>query len=218
MTTVDGIQVYTVKPTQSDKREAVLLIHEWWGLVDHVKRWADGFAARGYHAVAIDLFDGKTTTDGGEAARLMESANPKECLRKLGTVLDWMKRKDGLGVARIATVGWCFGGGLSLQCALKFADRVSASVIYYGLLETDPERLRGCKVPLLGIFGTRDSWITLSSVRKFEEACRKAGVALESHVFEAEHAFATPINPQYDPKLTKEAEAKVTAFLGRTLR
>lgn len=210
-----GTAVYVSKP-ETPSRKAVLLIHEWWGLNDHIKSLADNFSLRGYNAVAVDLFEGKTTTAEKEAAALMGADDPRRSLPKLREALAWL-RHGPLRAEKVATVGWCFGGGYSLQCALQMPDLVDAAVIYYGQVETDPSKLEGCRVPLLGIFAEQDNWITLPKVMKFEEACKRAGVSLESYTFDAAHAFANPRNAQYDPRLAKEAENKVWAFLDKAM-
>lgn len=217
MTSVEGINVYTVAPDNRDSRAAVLLIHEWWGLNDITKGWADDVAKMGYHAAAIDLFDGKVTDDKKVAARLMEEADPKACLVKLGKVLRWMHDAKGMEMRKVVTCGYCFGGGWSLQCALHYGDKVAGSVIYYGQLETDAKKLEGCKVPLFGIFARKDDWITIGMVNKFEHACRDAKVPHEVHVYDAGHAFATRIHENYNPTLAKDAAEKVAAFYKRVL-
>ena len=172
----------------------------------------------GYKAAALDLFNGKVATDAGMAEKLMGEDKPESSLPKLKSVLEWMRSSDGLGAAKVATVGFCFGGGYSLQCALNFGDKVDGSVIYYGQLVTDPQALKACRAPLLGIFGKKDAWINPTMVQQFKDACRKAGVARECHEYEADHAFVNPINPKrYDAKLAKDAGEKTRAFLKRVL-
>ncbi len=214
---VEGINVYVSMPTQRDNKNSVLLIHEYWGLNDQTKKWADACAELGYQAAAIDLFDGKVTADPKAAERQMEEADPKECLRKLETVLDWMPSRDGLQSQKTVTIGWCFGGGYSLQCALKRGDKLAGSVIYYGSLETDARKLAGCNVPLFGIFARTDKWITLGMVNKFEHACREAKVPHEVHIYDADHAFANPAKPSYNAGLAKDAWEKTAAFLKRVM-
>lgn len=213
--TVDGINVYASLPTQRDNKSTVLLIHEWWGLDDHTKRLADGFAALGYQAAAIDLFDGKVTADRAEATRMMEQVDPKACWSKLEKVIDWLPRREGLEARKIVTVGYCFGGGWSLQCALRKGEKLAGSVIYYGTLETDPHKLEGCRTPLFGIFARKDGWISIGMVNKFEHACREAKVPHEVHIYDADHAFANPINASYNAAATKDAGEKTAAFLKR---
>ena len=149
---IRGTNVYCSIPDSRDAKGAVLLVHEWWGLNDAVKQQVDGFAAMGYKAAALDLFNGKTATDADTAGKIMGEDKPEVSLPKLKNVLEWMRSPEGLGAAKVVTMGFCFGGGYSLQCALKHGDKVDGSVIYYGQLVTDPQALKGCHVPLLGIF------------------------------------------------------------------
>lgn len=215
MQKVGSTGVYVSKP-ETPSTKGILLIHEWWGLNEHIKGLADALALRGYNAVAVDLFDGRTTAAEKEASELMGADDRAKSLPKLRAALEWM-RTGALKAEKVATIGWCFGGGYSLQCALQFSDLVNASVIFYGMVETDEAKLRGCKVPLLGVFAEQDNWITLPKVMKFEEACKRAGVPLENHIYDAHHAFANPRNAFFDPELARDAESKVLAFLREEL-
>lgn len=212
---VGGARHYLVKP-ETTSAKAVVLIHEWWGLTDQMKSLAEQYAKEGYLALAVDLFDGKSTQDPNVAAQWMASCDPKRALTKLRDALLWLQ--DGpLKIPRVATIGWCFGGGFSLKCALEMPELVQAGVIFYGLVETDEKKLKKCTVPLLGIFAEKDSWITPAKFRGFERACREAGVSLEMHVYDAEHAFHNPKNPQHQAMDALDADKKVFEFLRKTL-
>ena len=217
LTQVENVAVYYSSPLQKTDR-TVLLIHEWWGLNENIKREADGFAELGYQAAALDLYDGKIARDKETASRFMGMDKPAESRVKLQKVLRWLRAKScPIASSRVVTIGWCFGGGYSLQCALHYTDLVDGAVIYYGLLETDAEELRSCRVPLLGIFARQDEWITPDSVDRFEQACQRAGVKVEVHRYDAQHAFANPSNPQFDRDATSDATQKVQTFLKRVM-
>ena len=113
-----------------------------------------------------------------------------------------------------AVVGWCFGGGWSLQAALANPS-LNGAIIYYGQLETDPAKLSAIKASVLGIFGKADKGIPPETVGKFEAALKQANVKAEIYSYEADHAFANPSNPKYDEKSAANAWAHVTAFLDK---
>jgi len=120
---------------------------------------------------------------------------------------------------RIGSVGWCFGGGWSLRTALMFPQELDASVIYYGELETDRERLAPLDVPILGIFGSEDSVVPADTVREFGRILTELEKPHEIHVYEgAGHAFANPSGENYDSDTAARAWAETTAFLNRYLK
>ncbi len=176
----------------------VLLVHEWWGLNNQIKSVAAELAKQGYIAAAIDLYGGKVTTNGSEAGRLMRDTDEELATKQIKAMADWLRdHKDGTG--KIGTVGWCFGGGWSLNCSL--ATPVDATVIYYGNVKKSADRLKNLKGPVLGHFATKDNWITKAMVKGFEEEMKKAGKNdLTVYWYEAAHAFANPTGSRYDEK------------------
>ncbi|MBE0557169.1 MAG: dienelactone hydrolase family protein, partial [Proteobacteria bacterium] len=114
--------------------------------------------------------------------------------------------------ARIGTIGWCFGGGWSLQAALMAREQAKACVVYYGMPESNPDKLVDLSAPVLGIFADKDAWITPEVVKNFSEAMKKAGKELTLKTYDADHAFANPSNPQYDKTSTEDAYSHAVAF------
>jgi carboxymethylenebutenolidase len=109
-------------------------------------------------------------------------------------------------------IGWCFGGGWSLQTVLAHPD-LDGAIIYYGQLETDPAKLGAIKGQVLGVFGNKDKGIPPAKVDEFEAALKTAGVKATIYRYDAEHAFANPSNPKYDEKSAGDAWSHVLAFL-----
>jgi carboxymethylenebutenolidase len=119
---------------------------------------------------------------------------------------------------RVASLGWCFGGGQSLQLSLSEAD-LNATVIYYGTLTTNATTLERIDGPVLGVFGSEDRVVGIESVRAFDRTLDEVGVAHEIHVYEgAGHAFANPSGESFRPNATRDAWAKTLRFLDRNLR
>ncbi len=174
----------------------VILIHEWWGLNDQIRAVAAEYAKQGYIALAVDLY-GKpaaTTPDGAKA--LMAATDPVVATQKLQASVDFLKKhKDATG--KVGTVGWCFGGGWSLNTAL--AADVDAVVVYYGNVKKTPEQVATLNAPLMGHFGTLDKSINKDMVSGFEQSLKTAGKTdYQIYWYEADHAFANPTGGRYD--------------------
>jgi carboxymethylenebutenolidase len=193
---------------------ALLLIHEWWGLNDSIKAVAAEFAREGYIALAADLYDGAVATSRDEATRLREAVEAKVATDILVSWVRWLNAHPK-GTGKVATVGWCFGGGWSLNASI--AEPVDATVVYYGRVDQPKEQLARLRGPVLGHFATRDQWINRAMVSGFEEAMTAAGRAYTSHWYEADHAFANPSDGRYDGEDAKLAWQRTREFLARHL-
>jgi carboxymethylenebutenolidase len=120
---------------------------------------------------------------------------------------------------KIGTIGWCFGGGWSLNTALMLPSEVDATVIYYGRLVTDPEQLKTLEMPILGIFGAEDQGIPLDMVKEFESALQTLNKDAGIHIYEgADHAFANPSGTHYNAEAAADAWGKTLAFFEANLK
>ena len=174
---------------------AVLLVHEWWGLNDQIKSVAVDLAAQGYLALAIDLYDGKVATEADQARKFMGGVDGAAATDTVGSWLRWLKGHE-LASGKSAAVGWCFGGGWSLNAAL--AEPVDATIIYYGNVNKSAGALTALQGPVLGHFAERDGWINHAMVSGFEAEMEEAGRRATSHWYEADHAFTNPTSARYD--------------------
>jgi carboxymethylenebutenolidase len=188
----------------------VLLIHEWWGLNDQIRSMAAEFADHGYIALAADLYDGHVGSDREENMRLMNAVEPEVATQTLVSWVEWL-RKFKTGNGRIGTVGWCFGGGWSLNTSL--ATPVDATVIYYGNVAKTKGQLEPLKSPVLGHFATRDQYIDHAMVCAFESALIAAGKTFTHHWYTADHAFANPTGASYDGADAQLAWQRTLEFL-----
>lgn len=195
----------------------IVVIHEWWGLNDHVKHWTDRLASAGYAAIAVDLYGGVRATTPDEAMAAMSSVDNTAAARVISAALDYLATDPRIRAPKRGVIGWCFGGGWSLRTALAHPE-LDAAVMYYGRLEADPTKLAAIKADLLGIFGNRDKGIPPQEVDAFDAALSKAGVSHAIHRYDAEHAFANPSSARYDEVSAADAWEKVVAFLDATLR
>ncbi len=189
---------------------AVLLIPEWWGLNDQIKAVAQELAAQGYIALAADIYDGEVATDRNQALALVRAFDPEVGEENLTALTGWLKNhSDSTG--KVGTVGWCFGGGWSLNVSL--ATPVDATVIYYGNVVKSADELAPLASPVLGHFGTLDSRINAEMVGGFEAAMQAAGKSdLAVHWYDADHAFANPTGSRYDQADAALAWSRTLAF------
>jgi carboxymethylenebutenolidase len=204
---------------QQQKLPAAVMIHEWWGLNDNIKEMADELAAEGYVVLAADLYNGEVTTDPNRARELSSSVreNPQQAITNLQSAVQYLASLPNVNSSRIASLGWCFGGGQSLQLALNSEQHpLAATVIYYGNLVNDTNELSKIKWPVLGIFGDQDNSIPVDSVRAFERGLNETGVTNEVYVYPGVgHAFANPSGDNYAPQETADAWQKTLTFLDK---
>lgn len=193
---------------------ALILVHEFWGLNDQIKSVAVELARLGYLALAVDLYDGKVSADPDEARRLMGQVKPGEATDTLVSWAGWL-RASKQGNGKLASIGWCFGGGWSLETGIEAG--TDATVIYYGKVDQPVERLRKLKGPVMGHFATRDGFIDKPMVEGFVANMKAAGKELTYFWYDADHAFANPTSARYDEADAKLAWERTTGFLARHL-
>lgn len=191
---------------------AVLLIHEWWGLNDHIKHWADRLAAEGYATLAVDLYNGKVATKPEDAQTLMKAVDQQQAAATLHAAFDYLHTDTRIQAPVRACLGWCFGGGMSLQVAIA-EPQLSACVFYYGRVTTDLEQLGKIHAPVLAVFGTKDPSIPQAKVDAFEAAMKESGKPCRVLRYDAAHAFANPSGGNYDAANAAKAWTEVRAFL-----
>ena len=165
------------------------------------------------HPLALDLYDGKVTGDPGEAANIMGGVKEERIRAILNAALGHAGPQ-----ARILTVGWCFGGGWSLQASIMAGTRGAGCVMYYGMPETDKEKLKQLKAPVLGLFATKDDWITPEIVSDFVRTMKKNGKDIQVNSYTAAHAFANPSNPKYNEEAADAANREALRFLRQHLQ
>ena len=210
---------YLAVPEGAGPFPGLLVIHEWWGLNDQIKAVTVDLAKAGYAALAVDLYRGIVTSKFDEAQKAMMSLDGKRALADLRDAYAFLSGRAYVSKGNVASVGWCMGGGYSLQLACV-EPGLSACVIYYGRLETDPAVLARIGGPVLGFFGQDDTSIPVDAVRSFESAMAHAGRSLNVHIYPgAGHAFANPTRTDaYRPEAAKDSWQRMMSFLGRELK
>jgi carboxymethylenebutenolidase len=193
---------------------AIVLVHEWWGLNDQIKAVAADLAGQGYAALSVDLYDGQVADNADDAKAYMNGVDPTAANETLEAWIDWLRARDD-ATGKVGTVGWCFGGGWSLNASL---DRpVDATVIYYGNVAKTTAELEPLAGPVIGHFATKDQWINEDMVSGFEAAMEGAGKSLTAYWYEAEHAFANPTRASYDEADAALAWQRTMAFYAANL-
>ena len=197
----------------------IIVIHEWWGLNDNIRAMTRRLAGEGYTALAVDLYAGKTASDPATAQKLMQDAAANEAagIANLKAAYEYLVRQEK--ATSVGTIGWCAGGGWSLKTALALPDKVNATVMYYGAVETDPKKLAPLKMPILGNFAGDDQAIPPSAVKEFEKALKDAGKSVDIKIYEgANHAFANSSGKNYKPDAAEDAWKRTVAFFAKALR
>ena len=213
--TPDGktASAYALVPENPDGN-FLFVIHEWWGLNDHIKQEAGRlFNSLGDVTVlALDMYDGKVATSQEQAGEFMQAVTEDRANAIIQGALNYAGDEAGIG-----TVGWCFGGGWSLKASILAGDQGKACVMYYGMPVQEADKLAPIKADILGIFAEKDGWITPEVVSKFESLAKATGENIEIHEYDAVHAFANPSNPKYDKEKADEANAIALKFLQERL-
>lgn len=195
----NGYVIVNPKKTQN----WIFVFQEWWGLNDNVKRESEKLYKDlgNVNVLALDMYDGKVATDRETAGKYMGefkqdrgNAIIKGALAHVGTN------------AKIGTIGWCFGGGESMQAALLAGTQTAACVMYYGMPEENMDRLKALNGEVLFIFAAKDKWINQDVVTKFENNMKAAGKKLTVKKYDADHGFSNPSNATiYDKTATEDA-------------
>lgn len=215
---LDGdIKGYIAQPKKEGDYPGVVMIHEWWGLNDNIKEMARLLANQGYVVLAIDLYDAEVA-DTSEKARELATAvrsNPEDAIVDMKKAVTYLKREHN--VSKVGVMGWCFGGGQSLQLSLN--QQLDATVIYYGNVIDDVEQLQNITWPVLGIFGAEDTGIPVEEVQNFESALNDLNIENSIHIYEGVgHAFANPSGSRYAEEETKDAWVKTLKFFRENLK
>jgi carboxymethylenebutenolidase len=205
---------YLARPVGITSPPALVLIHEWWGLNDHIKDIADRYARAGFAAAAVDLYQGAVTKDAGEAARLMSGLDADRALDDLRTTVDFLRAEGAPGVG---VTGFCMGGVYTLLTACTTP--VDAAVAFYGIPD-DLSVIQNLSCPLLFIGGERDQWITVEKMKRLEAALKQHGKEAEVRIYDgADHAFFNDTRPDvYSAADAADAWQRAVDFFSRHLQ
>jgi carboxymethylenebutenolidase len=193
---------------QKDVSAAIVLIHEWWGINDHIRDLAGRYANEGYLCVAPDLYRGRVTKDAQEASALMHGLALADGMETIRKVIE--TAKETYGVAKFGITGYCMGGTFALRAGCEI-DELAAAAPFYGDVPEE-EVLAKLKAPTLFIAGSRDNWITPEKVNGLREAARKYDLPIEVVSYDADHAFFNDTRPDaYNAVAASDAWQRVLA-------
>ena len=197
---------YLATPPNGAKGPAVVVIQEWWGLVDHIRDVADRFANEGFVAIAPDLYHGKTTTSPDEAGRMLMELDAERAVLEIAGAGAYVLQLPECTSSKYGVVGFCMGGALAQYTATKDAEHVGAAVSFYGgfkKVQTEWEKLTGA---LLLIYGEKDQGVPPEQGRKLEAQLEKLGKNAELVIYPgADHAFFNDTRPNYKPEAAADA-------------
>ncbi len=208
---------YLAMPEEDGDFPGIVMIHEWWGLNDNIKKMAENYAGQGYVVLAVDLYEGEVAEEPSQAGELAGGvrSNPEPAIENMKSAVSYLKEMQE--VPKIASLGWCFGGQQSLQLSLN--EDVDSTVIYYGNLVTDQEELSAIENPVLGIFGAEDQSISVDDVNAFDAALDALEIENEIYIYDGVgHAFANPSGNNYAAEETEDAWMKTVDFLEKNLK
>jgi carboxymethylenebutenolidase len=193
----------------------LVVIQEWWGLNEQIKRTADRFAQAGYRAVVPDLFRGKLASDADEASHMMNGLNFLDATdQDVAACVNYLRRD----ARRCGVTGFCMGGALTIFSALRVSG-VDAGACFYGIPPrelADPSKIQ---VPMILHFAKRDDWCTPSLVDALEKDLAKSSSKYSLYRYDAQHAFMNQARPEvYDEACAKLAWDRTLSFLEGTLK
>jgi carboxymethylenebutenolidase len=209
----DRVAGYLAVPA-TGRGPGVVVIQEWWGLVDHIRDVCDRLAREGFVALAPDLFRGEATADPDTASRLMMDLEIPRATRDLKGAAEALLRHDAVDGASVGVIGFCMGGQLALSAAAR-DERVGAVVDCYGIhpnVEVDAEAIRAA---VYGVFAENDGFVPPEAARALEAKLQQAGVRVRFRIFlGVQHAFLNDSRPDaYDASTAAEAWGEILAFL-----
>ncbi len=212
---------YLAVPEGDGPFPALVIIHEWNGLVDRVREVADDFAAEGYVTLAADLYAGRTGSNPQESMALVQEtmADMSAVVANLNEAVSFLKARSDV-TGRVGAMGWCFGGGIALSFGLD-GDQHDATAIFYGRLIDDPAVLEAMDHEVYGTFAREDSGPSPEQVEAFEAALRTAGIANDLHIYDdVNHGFWLRIDEDPGARSAAGLDAwqRLKAYLDRTLR
>ena len=212
---------YLAVPEGEGPFPALIIVHEWNGLVDRVRQVADAFAAEGYVTLAADVFRGRTGSNPEENMALVTEAmaDMPGVVANLDHAVAFLKSRPDV-TGRVGAMGWCFGGGVALSFGLDGQNH-QATAIFYGRLVDDPQRLARMDHEVYGTFARLDQGPSPEQVQAFRTALEAAGIPNDLHIYDdVNHGFWLHVDqePAVRSGPALDAWRRLKAYLDRTLR
>ena len=212
--TANGGTTAFVASPDAPTSKAVIIIHEWWGLNDHIRDIAGRYSEEGFLAIAPDLYRGRLATTSDEAGALMNGLAIEDGLDTISNAIG--AASEQFGISHFGITGFCMGGTFSLRAACE-VEGLSACAAFYGDLPLE-DILQTLTVPTLFISGIRDAWINPEKVAQLEDIAERHELPVTSLKYEADHAFFNDTRPEvYNATAAADAWALVTGFFNDKL-
>lgn len=216
-----GMKAFVAAPQTKDKRPAILIVQEWWGLTEHIKDIARRYAAEGYVAIVPDLYSRlghALPTDAGEAGKLMNTLKQEDGLIDLNATVAYLKSVPEVDAAKIGITGFCMGGSYALMLPCV-SPEIKAAVPFYGQVPNPDTPIQKLACPVLYLYGEDDGWITKADVQRLAAALKKYNKAGEIKTYPgAPHAFFRDTDPSvYRPEAARDAWVRTKAFFKQHL-
>jgi carboxymethylenebutenolidase len=216
-----GMSAFVAAPQTKEKRPAIVIVQEWWGLTEHIKDIAKRYAGEGYVAIAPDLYSRlghALTIDASEAGRLMNTLKQEDGLTDLNATVAYLKSVPEVDATRIGVTGFCMGGSYALMLPCVNPE-IKAAVPFYGQVPNPDSPIQKLACPVLYLYGEDDGWITKADVQRLAAALKKYNKPGEIKTYPgAPHAFFRDNDPSvYRPDAAKDAWARTKAFFKQHL-
>jgi len=221
----DGsIPAYRAMPDKGDPFPTVLVIHEAWGVHEHIKDLCRRLAKLGYFAIAPELWarqgNAAAAKDMDETRRIMSSVPEAQVMSDLDATEAYAKSTGKADTTKLAVTGFCWGGRETWLYAAHNPD-LKAAVPWYGvdrpageLTPKNPIDIAGqLKCPVLAFYGGQDQSIPQDTVEKRQAACKAAGKTCEVKVYpDAPHGFNADYRPSYRSDDAKDAWGRMLVW------
>ena len=196
----------------------IIVLQEWWGLVDQIKEVADRFSEEGFVALAPDLYHGQSTKNPDAAGKLMMALNIEKTAKEMNNAINYLSSLPSTTGSHVGSVGFCMGGQLSLYAACSNSI-IGACVDYYGIHPNVKPNIKSLEAPVLGFFGEKDPSVPPQAVQNLETELRQCGKKVEFHIYpNRDHAFFNHTRPEvYDQADAEDSWTRMTQFFRQYL-
>lgn len=192
----------------------LIVVQEWWGLVDHIRDVADRFAAEGFVVLAPDLYHGDSTTSSDEAGHKLVGLDIAGVSAELRGAAQYLQAQPGVSGTKVAVVGFCMGGQLAMLGGCDHPDLIGPTVNFYGIHPKVTLEVERLEAPVLAHFANRDDFTPPATAEALVQRIRDAGKDITAHFYDARHAFLNDTRPEvYDAAAAQLAWTRTLAFL-----
>ncbi|MFZ5433564.1 MAG: dienelactone hydrolase family protein [Calditrichota bacterium] len=209
---------YLVAPRGAGPFPAILVLHDRFGLDRTVRGYCDSLAARGYVALAVDMFRGEATSDLLQANRFVELVSPEDAEAAAKKGMTYLRKRENVDRKRTGTWGLGYGGGMALQMATTDA-RQKACAVWHPLNQPADTLLSRIAAPVLLVFADMDVSNPHPGISSFVQSLVQAGVRVENRVLSGSRDFSDPsYGESYNSSATADAWRSTLIFFDKQLR